>query len=583
LLLLPTLCFLLPFINVSYFLEEQQLAGTRVVHFIPSISTYTGSYTAPPKIVMRNSFSVWEKFQMVFGSGCLLFLLRLVLQYLSFIRVRKNARLLTRGEINIYEVDKSIIPFSFGNAIFINPDLHSEAELKEILRHELVHVKQRHTLDIIWTEILCIFNWYNPFAWLLRHAVRQNLEFIADTNVLESGVDKKQYQYLLLKVMGVPEFRLASPFNFSSLKKRIVMMNKNKSARSQWLKFLFILPLLAVLLVAFRKNAANDVLRSKPDNTITVSGLVVQKGTYEPLLGVTVEEQFSGKKINTDSRGYFTMDVTVAAVPLSAKLVYSKPGFAEAETIAFIDTNQAPRHMVEIVNLTSLDGNSRSLAYSAANNLTPAAVVSARPSYEEVAKLFQKRKEGWIAVEQFEEISRGSERPFWVVNGWSFVKAKAGSWASLDEVTDVVFVDGKRMSGEEVNKTIPRSSFKSVGAMEREAAKMKYGIDRPVLEIYINTKPDVDTVPSPSKALKPKKAGLPDDYKAFLKRNPAVQNLHWRNDSIFIKLKSGVIDRYASNKPGVEKLEKKYGPLPVPPPPPPPLEAVELEAPAEHS
>ncbi len=52
---------------------------------------------------------------------------------------------------------------------------------------------------MIWAEVLCILNWYNPFAWLIKKVIRQNLEFIADQKVLQNGLDKKQYQYLLLK------------------------------------------------------------------------------------------------------------------------------------------------------------------------------------------------------------------------------------------------------------------------------------------------------------------------------------------------------------------------------------------------
>jgi len=115
-------------------------------------------------------------------------------------------------------------------------------------------VKQGHSIDILWSELLCIINWYNPFSWLLKGAIRQNLEFIADGKVLEGGVSKKEYQYLLLKVIGNNHFSIASKFNFSSLKKRIAMMNKMKTARVHIVKFLFILPLVAVLLVAFRKK-----------------------------------------------------------------------------------------------------------------------------------------------------------------------------------------------------------------------------------------------------------------------------------------------------------------------------------------
>jgi hypothetical protein len=149
-------------------------------------------------------------------------------------------------------VDQPIIPFSFGRAIYLNPRLHTEKEYEEIILHEYVHVCQRHTVDILVAELLCIVSWFNPFSWMIRHCIRQNLEFIADRQVLASGLDRKAYQYHLLKVVGEPRYRLANNFNFSSLKKRIVMMNKSKSAKLHLFKFLFIVPLLGVLLVAFR-------------------------------------------------------------------------------------------------------------------------------------------------------------------------------------------------------------------------------------------------------------------------------------------------------------------------------------------
>ena len=102
--------------------------------------------------------------------------------------------------------------------------------------------------------MLCIINWYNPFAWLLKRSIRQNLEFIADNKVVENGIDKKEYQYLLLKVIGNNQFSIATQFNFSSLKKRIAMMNKTKSARLQVGRFLFLVPVLAIILLAFRKS-----------------------------------------------------------------------------------------------------------------------------------------------------------------------------------------------------------------------------------------------------------------------------------------------------------------------------------------
>jgi hypothetical protein len=177
-----------------------------------------------------------------------------LLQWHSLRRIRRTAVPLYHPEANVYHVNENVVPFSFGNAIYVNTSLHTEQELQDIILHEFVHVRQKHSFDIILSEVLCILNWYNPFAWLIRHAIRQNLEFIADQSVLNNGLDKKTYQYHLLKVIGSSQYSIANKFNFSSLKKRIAMMNRLKSARVHLVKFIFVLPILAVMLLAFRNN-----------------------------------------------------------------------------------------------------------------------------------------------------------------------------------------------------------------------------------------------------------------------------------------------------------------------------------------
>ncbi|HEY4288305.1 MAG TPA: M56 family metallopeptidase [Puia sp.] len=246
------LCCFIPLIDVGPVLGAG--GEPAVVQLIPSIGTgaVVSGAGRPAGI------GGWDLVFVLMVSGTGFFLVRLVVRWLSLRSIRLGARLTEQDGIRIYRVDKDITPFSFGRGIYINPRLHTEQEWADIILHEYVHIRQRHSVDILLAELLCIVNWYNPFAWLIRHSIRQNLEFVADQRVLGSGVDRKGYQYHLLKVVGDPAYRLANNFNFSSLKKRIIMMNKIKSARVHLVKFLFILPLLGVLLVAFRSRYVND-------------------------------------------------------------------------------------------------------------------------------------------------------------------------------------------------------------------------------------------------------------------------------------------------------------------------------------
>ncbi|HEY4337397.1 MAG TPA: M56 family metallopeptidase, partial [Puia sp.] len=254
-------------------------------------------------------------------------LIRTLLRGYSLARIKKQARLLSSDKgIRIYEVDRPITPFSFGNTIYINPNLHTEKEWKEIILHEYVHIRQHHTLDILLAELVTILNWYNPFAWALRHSIRQNLEFIADQQVLDKGVDKKEYQYHLLSVMGHPGYRLANNFNFSSLKKRIVMMNKIRSARLHLLRFLFLLPLLAVILLAFRGRYPKFGGHNDPV-FLNAAGIVIALPEKTPLQGVTVREKRTGLQTTTDANGYYKFHIPVTTDSVHIRLDYTKQGF----------------------------------------------------------------------------------------------------------------------------------------------------------------------------------------------------------------------------------------------------------------
>ncbi|MGE9314120.1 TonB-dependent receptor plug domain-containing protein [Niabella sp. CJ426] len=243
------LSFIIPLIDIMPSLEKRALQQNLMVQWIPAIS-----FAAPGERNFFETLTYWDWAVAILILGSLVLLVRFLIRFYSFKKMKAKAQLISGQDTMIYQLDEPITPFSFGNAIFINTELHSGEELEEIIRHEFVHVKQRHTIDIMWCEMLCMLNWFNPFIWLLRHNVKQNLEFIADNKVLQSGLDRKEYQYLLLKVMGNRQFAFTNHFNFSSLKKRIAMMNTIKSAKVQLIKFVFLLPVVAVLLLSFRKE-----------------------------------------------------------------------------------------------------------------------------------------------------------------------------------------------------------------------------------------------------------------------------------------------------------------------------------------
>jgi beta-lactamase regulating signal transducer with metallopeptidase domain len=274
------LSFYIPVVDISEMLRQHNLQSATIIEWVPAVE----NYQAIKNMQSGSLITINNILLLVFIAGMLIMLGRLCVQLISFRKLKKQALAVYNNKTKLYHVDADIIPFSFGNSIFINRELHNETELNEIIRHEFVHVKQKHSVDIILGELLCLVNWYNPFAWLLKKAIRQNLEFIADDKVLENGISKPAYQYLLLKVTGNNQFSIATQFNFSSLKKRIAMMNKMKSAKVHLVKFLFLLPMLAVLLLAFRNQWQGASVPPEPkEQKVSIAGVVDDAATRQPL------------------------------------------------------------------------------------------------------------------------------------------------------------------------------------------------------------------------------------------------------------------------------------------------------------
>ena len=323
------LAFVIPFINVDRVLESTHLVNNGVVRAVPSISHFAYSETVSmPVPTQHTNLSLVEILSVIFILGVVTLVVRLGIQVVSYFKMKKDSELISDDDVKIYHSGKDIIPFSFGNAIFINPTLHSESDLKKIVLHEFIHVKQNHTSDILFGELLSILNWYNPFAWLIRHAIRQNLEYIADRAVLDNGIDIKQYQYLLLKVVGIPEFRIANQFNFSSLKQRIIMMNKMKTARIHLIRFLFVLPLMCVLLMAFRNDIETFVdgkqkgpgsFEKKGGSTqnkiFYLAGFAIDGETGEPIENLPLKFDLNEKlvkKLRSDKDGFYYYELDVS-------------------------------------------------------------------------------------------------------------------------------------------------------------------------------------------------------------------------------------------------------------------------------
>ena len=140
----------------------------------------------------------------------LIYLLGLLFFSLRFLfRIGQIAILIHRhpvqrnGKVKFVLIEKEFSPFSFLSYVFIDPSKQNNIDYQEIVTHELEHIRQGHTFDVLILEVLTILQWFNPFMWILKKVIRENHEFLADRAVLNKGANILHYKQLLLnQVVG---------------------------------------------------------------------------------------------------------------------------------------------------------------------------------------------------------------------------------------------------------------------------------------------------------------------------------------------------------------------------------------------
>ncbi|TWJ04667.1 beta-lactamase regulating signal transducer with metallopeptidase domain [Mucilaginibacter frigoritolerans] len=229
-------------------------------------SVFTDIKDTPPSIVKQTSTSPDVPFMQraikwlfyLYWIGVAAFGLNLLMQIVVLLYQAYTKPAIRDGKFRIVELSGDKAPCSFGNNIFINPEKYDWDTYSQILLHEKIHIQQGHSFDILVAELVLVVQWFNPFAWLYRTELENNLEFLTDSSVLEhKEVERESYQMSLLKV-SAPHLSLGitTNYNQSLLKKRIVMMNAKKSNIHIMWKYFFLVPMLGVLACVLNDPAA---------------------------------------------------------------------------------------------------------------------------------------------------------------------------------------------------------------------------------------------------------------------------------------------------------------------------------------
>jgi len=236
--------FIFPLISIHYTV------------IIPAATDHTTwGALATPILESGNGFVYYLKIilPVLYLAGVLAVVTVIVRQGRSVLRTIKKSEVISTQPVKLIKTTEYPSAFSFFSYVFVNPSV-TDIESREIMIHELVHIRQKHWFDLLLVELLCMMQWFNPLVWMYVRFIRQNHEYLADEVALQQTSDPAVYKTVLLnQIVGAPVVGLTNSFNYSPNKKRFNMMKKIITSPYRKMKVLLILPVFAVVLYSFAK------------------------------------------------------------------------------------------------------------------------------------------------------------------------------------------------------------------------------------------------------------------------------------------------------------------------------------------
>jgi len=242
------MAFYVPFITFTTYVEQP------VVDLVVSNTTAQNSFEMNPREESIHWFPLilWS----LYGLGILFFAIKFLWNLFKLTKkIRSNEKIKHKDYVHVLLL-KHIVPHTFMKYIFLDKQAFDNYNIpQEILLHEQAHAQQKHSLDILFVELLQIILWFNPLIYIFKKDIKLNHEFLADHEVINHGYNTKNYQNILLSYSSKKTgYALESSFNYSSIKKRFTVMNTNTSKRAVWLRSLILLPMLAFLIYGFSEK-----------------------------------------------------------------------------------------------------------------------------------------------------------------------------------------------------------------------------------------------------------------------------------------------------------------------------------------
>ena len=211
-------------------------------------SVNPGSVPDTEPVKKRHSIDLLQALQYLYIAGVIVLLLRFIVQLVTIGIWYSRSRKVKQPMFTLLFHERFSTPFSFFKWIFLTEKRLPETDFEKIIAHESVHVKQRHSFDAVFFELLCIFMWFNPFVWMMRRSINLTHEFLADEGAIQSGIDSLHYQALMVNQVAEANIvSVTSHFNKSLLSQRIKMIANSRLYKKAKYKILVLVPVALVL------------------------------------------------------------------------------------------------------------------------------------------------------------------------------------------------------------------------------------------------------------------------------------------------------------------------------------------------
>lgn len=281
-------------IDIKVFPEKNLIAIPNMDDVAMQITTIPT--TQNTTVSTERSLSVEQLTTIIYALGVLTLFMALLIALTKIGLLLINTTVYRKKNYNLALVNSTVSPMSFGKFIIMSKQDYKDNR-KEILKHELAHIKFKHTYDLLLVELVKLFHWFNPLVYQLRNDLKEIQEFQVDQHLLKSGINSKEYQLLLIKkCVGTERYALANSFNHCQIKNRIVMMNNSKNRKGKSWKVAIFLPVAALMLMAFGNNRSELPPKS---STPEFLGIAQEKKIWtESDFETITHDEFSSQKEN---------------------------------------------------------------------------------------------------------------------------------------------------------------------------------------------------------------------------------------------------------------------------------------------